>query len=144
MKNKKQFQQSISFLIAAYLNDTLKFESTSACGVGNIVAGFNRIKVVRKLDKVFWQGRTAAWFDVCFFGKVRMDYYEGESKRQIDATGYSPEDLCEIEKAFMSAKFDKNEDKYIFNGLMAAVDALCEIHEVDDRQKELVKKVFVK
>lgn len=144
MRNKEQFQKSISILINAYMNDTIDFDTTQGCYVGNLVAGWLNIAVKRVGSLITWKNSNSAWFDVCHFGVVDYDNYIGESKRQIDATGYTPEQLCKIESAGMNARYSRNHDEYIFNGLMAVVDMLCDIHEVAEPQRKLLKKVCLR
>lgn len=62
----------------------------------------------------------------------------------IDQTGYSEVELAKIEFAFESADEGSTEDENMFNGLMAVVDVLAEIHGVDLTSKEQAKKLFVK
>ena len=71
-------------------------------------------------------------------------------KRHIDASGYSWRELAKIEAAFESmAEYDDgdndiNIDQSMFNGLMAVVDVLAEIHEISLETTNETKKLFVK
>lgn len=57
--------------------------------------------------------------------------YSGSAKKQIDATGYSWQELARVEYAFESAKKGESADDWMFNGLMAVLDVLADIHGVN-------------
>lgn len=62
-------------------------------------------------------------------------------KEQIMSTGYLPEEVILIERAFESAKGEKGEER-MFNGLCLVLDALAAIHEVSDHDNINQKKHF--
>lgn len=72
---------------------------------------------------------------------IEMNNYEGKAKEQIDSTGYTVEELARIEYAFETAS---EEGDYMYNGLMAVVDVLADIHNVDLSSKEVSKELFKK
>lgn len=163
---KAEFNKTVDILVKAYLNDTLKHGNCFACAVGNIVANGLGKRVVNVLDKGFedtvWEGCTR---DTNYPGYVRDEitgwgaaFYTKQSSRrqvitkenlthpivqnQIDASGYTWQELAAIEKAFESvAEFDNNK---MFDGLMNVVDVLASIHNVDLTVKEQAKQLFVK
>lgn len=149
----RDFYHSVNILVKAYLNDTLQHGNCYACAIGNMVADSNKIvftgtSIFR--DKKVWDDRskTPYWQDVFITTECEQIFspqqYEGEAKRQIDATGYSWQELAKIEYAFESADLGSNEDDYMFNGLMAVVDVLAEIHNIDLQSKEEAKALFVR
>jgi hypothetical protein len=147
---KPTFESTVKILVEAYLNDTLVNGDPCGCAVGNLVAyhcGYQFVK--HDTSRLLWSepGKAdyvdTAWFDTaCGLGEVDDFYYKGLSKEQIDSTGYTPYEVARIEYAFECAPI--NGGDHMFNGLMAVVDVLAEIHEVDLSVKESAKKLFVK
>jgi hypothetical protein len=147
MKNKELFDKTIGILVNAYLNNTLVHNNCCACAVGNIIAANMQIKYDPYLK---WTGRQLAWSKVFVSMPFKSDQiqrpwaYTGNAKEQIDATGYAWTDLALIEAAFERAPKGTNKDERMFNGLMAVVDVLCQIHELDEKTKRVTKELFVK
>jgi hypothetical protein len=147
MKNKEQFDRTIKILIGAYLNNTLIHRNCHACAVGNMVAANLDIKYDQNLK---WIGRQVAWKEVFVtfryqIAQVKRPWaYTGEAKVQIDATGYSWQELAKIEYAFERASMGNTRDDHIVNGLMAVVDVLCQIHEAEQTTKTATKELFIK
>lgn len=80
-------------------------------------------------------------------GKVQeidLRFFKGEAKKQIMSTGYSVEDLAKIEFAFETCKWSSDAEERMFNGLMAVVDVLANIHGISLEQKSEAKAMFVK
>jgi hypothetical protein len=146
MKNKEQFDRTVKILVAAYLNNSLVQSNCHACAVGNLVAANLDIRYDQDLK---WVGRQVAWSAVF----VTLQYqiaqnkcpgaYAGEAKAQIDATGYTWQELARIEYAFERAPRGKTSEDHRFNGLMAVLDELCRIHELDENTKRAAKQLFV-
>lgn len=160
MKNQNLFNETIDILVKAYLNDTLIHNRCSACAVGNIVAQkkYNSSLIPEYQlwsaesnfrDSIGWQSVFCSTMDEN--GEYDQDFfpmnYKGLAKEQIDATGYTWQELAQIEAAFEGLEFDDeyytNTDAYVFNGLMAVVDTLCKIHECEEIKEE-TKSLFVK
>lgn len=162
MKNKELFEKTISILVEAYLNGTLVKGNCQACAVGNIVAGNNDWNYITEdlveedfhwdcvphIDMIMgdWDIEEikysyAQWYNV--FGTfsqkpfTKPENYIGGAKEQIDSTGYTWQELAEIEKAF-----EQSVDMY--SGLMNVVEVLGEIHQVDEKIIEENKLMFVK
>ena len=159
MRNElEKFNHTVSILVKAYLNDTLEHCNCAACAVGNIIADANgdvplKILERRKMGLVFDTFKSMKrpeWFKVFvtpFNGArqdLNIDKYIGEAKRQIDSTGYFLRDLAKIEHAFESADYGNDDNEWMFNGLMAVVTVLAEIHGVDLESTENAKLLFVK
>jgi hypothetical protein len=158
----RDFHYTVNVLVKAYLNDTLKHGACTACAVGNIIADSMGLSVRKDFYK--WEGdgysehpEWHAVFATQDFGKtnpVDLEYYRDCAKDQIDMSGYSPYELARIESAFESHNpfnydtelMDENdiEQMSMFNGLMAVVDVLADIHNIDLSTKEEAKKAFVK
>lgn len=168
---KATFDHSVNVLVKAYLDGTLLHGNCYTCAVGNLVAdglkcGFvqggakgnlrwdnnmpypgddSRINLVG-WGAVFSTDRYGSSWDNRGGRKVqRINTNNLEAplaKQQIESTGYHWTDLARIEKAFESV--DKRKKDRMFNGLMAVVDVLAEIHNIDLTAKESAKKLFVK
>ena len=151
MKNKELFNRTVAVLVKAYQNDTLKHGSCRACAVGNLVAagcGINNI-----FDDDEWRIKASdedfrGWTNVFSTSRgeqlIMPENYRGPAKFQIDATGYTWQELAKIEYAFETAPKGDNDDDWMLNGLLAVYDVLCEIHEVDKSEVQDAKLVFVK
>lgn len=138
------FENSVDVLVKAYLNDTLQRGECHACAVGNLIqSGVGRLFTECEKDELrFHQNGWVKVFITMSHNShyQRPENYKGIAKIQIDATGYSWQDLAKIEFAFESAPRTGDE---MFNGLMAVVDVLAEIHGVDLTVKENAVGMFV-
>lgn len=167
---KATFENTVDILVRAFINGTLAHGDCAACAVGNIIADNIGAQIV-EIEEVGRGGAgwlrkrdgyplTIGWSDVfCTRDNhqiINPKNYIGPIKAQIDASGYHWKELAKIEAAFESAHNpDHNVDEYgdyknaldvdwMFNGLMAVVDVLAEIHNIDLTAKESAKKLFVK
>lgn len=135
MKKEALYHKTVDILVQAYFNDTLQLGDCNACAVGNLVAANMGYKYTRCLD---WENSTGAyvstqWDEVhCVSHEPDMNNYFGEAKKQIDSTGYSPHETCRIEYAFEAAPIGNSNEDYMFNGLMAVIEVLDQIHENTD------------
>ena len=106
MKNKDLFNRTISILVKAYQKDTLKHGDCEACAVGNLVA--DALNTRPSFERNMFLHNEAAMWQKVFCSEepmkqyIRPSMYSGETKRQIDATGYHWVDLAKIEYAFES------------------------------------------
>lgn len=153
------FGNTVSILVKAYLNDELAHKTCSACAVGNIVAAAIGTKPKRSPEG------SSIEFDNNFFDNgdpAHAGWYytingtsSSEGRYQIEKTGYSVKELQEIEHAFEHAPGDPTrkdglfrgaciDPVWMFNGLMAVVDILADIHNVDLTHKKQAKELFVK
>lgn len=156
--NRPTFEQTIDILVQAYLKGTLMHGDCSACAVGNIVGSSLKCKVEGDRDNIKWMRNgeeiEPAWDRVFLTSDQVQDVwpynYNGVSKIQIDETGYSLYELASIELAFESVDEQNdnegyyNSENHMYEGLMAVVDTLARIHNVDLSVKESAKAVFVK
>jgi len=138
MKNQELFDKTITVLVKAYQKNTLRHQLCWACAVGNIVAAANGSPLNNVMDSFDWEDYYhtlhAATQNIASFKATEAGF------KQIEKTGYTPIQLLAIEKAFEREKNDIDG----FNGLMAVVDCLMEIHEATTEQAESAKSLFVK
>jgi len=147
----RNFEHTVNVLVKAYFTGTLVHQYCAACAVGNIIADAKGYKIQKVGCGFSWVEAYTQWENVFMtsYGEQEFDIqaYEYEAKNQIDSTGYSPEELARVEFAFETADGkteDLNDDKWMFNGLMAVVDVLADIHGIDLTTKESAKLLFVK
>ena len=168
---KATFDHTVSVLVNAYVDDKLKHQDCSCCAVGNIISHACGYKREVLNDKPFWTKgnkvfKPIKWLNA--FGTNVVDHQPGflnwivGNKHRVikswmkpekidstveawaEATGYTIMELARIESAFERAEFGKSKDEWMFNGLMAVVDVLAEIHGVDLTVKESAKLLFTK
>lgn len=150
MKNQELYNKTVGILAKAFIDDTLQHMNCCACAIGNLVAancGF-KMKENRR-----WKDNMPYWSDVFFTTtgittkkqKMLIEHYHDEAKRQIDSTGYTVEEAAKIEYAFETAPEGNSSDEYMFNGLMAVIDVLDQIHEnTDNRVTTDSRNKFIK
>ena len=136
MKNQELFNRTIGILVKAYQNDTLTHGICQKCAVGNIVAA-----------NMGFSPEPKGWLEA---NQDSTDWYTTIGKNecwrnengfiQIQSTGYSPNNLYDIEESFESAS--EGADR-MFNGLMAVVDTLMIIHEANETEVKQAKELFV-
>lgn len=143
MNNQEKFEDTINILVKAYQNNTLQKGDCNACAVGNIIA--NKCGILYTKD-LHWTTDLPAWQYVFMtvFGnqEKNLNYYTGKAKEQIDSTGYTWQQLAKIEFAFESAPEGKTKDEEMFNGLMAVVDVLMEMHKIGKEKESSTKSLF--
>lgn len=156
MLREKLYNKSVSILVDAYMNDTLEKKDCWKCAIGNLIAGNNHFTIVNGTQFMgsMWINKKGEevvpmWDEIHCIGI--MDVPEKDWKnskeafKQILSTGYTPHETCKIEKAFEESELGETDDEIMFNGLMAVIDVLDEIHENKD---EVVtaesKKKFIK
>lgn len=133
MKNKKLYNKTINILVNAYFNNTLEHGMCTMCAVGNLVAA----NMGYTFKNNTWNNGAGytfpRWNNVHMYTddeqKFDLSKYVDTAKKEIDSTGYSPLETAAIELAFETANKGKSKDEYMFNGLMAVVNALDKIHE---------------
>jgi hypothetical protein len=150
---KPTFNQTVNILVQAYLNNTLVHGNCYACAVGNIIASKMNYSFVKCKDdpnrKVVWE-TTGGYYDTTapmWYTYISMNQPDNMPKQVIDqikSTGYSFYEIQRIEWAFERCKRSASEDEYMFNGLMAVVDVLADIHSVDLTTRNEAKLLFAK
>jgi hypothetical protein len=146
------FDNTVQILVKAFLEGTLAKHNCAACAVGNICAASLGVGFTK--DNVFgmeWAEQAPSWHSVFCTSfpsdkaqKTWPELYKGAAKEQIDATGYTWQELAQIEFAFETAHLDVHSDEAEFAGLMAVVDVLANIHGVDLTTADAAKALFIK
>lgn len=157
MKNQELFENTVGILVKAYQNDTLRHGNCVACAVGNIVAA--NLGICDIQNPFEWREKAqevpdivSGWSSVFMTGiqskkqTVRPEIldFDKTAKLQIDSTGYTWQELAKVEYAFETASKGNNDDEWMFNGLLAVYDVLCEIHEVNKDEVKSGELIFVK
>lgn len=146
MKNKELFTKTVNILVDAYFKNTLKHGDCAACAVGNIIRGNGMQLCMRGDDIEKYYTKSVQWLRH-IKNTIRKDEEPQEcdveiALEQINITGYSIEELNIIEKAFENPEIFYDGNDYMFNGLMAVVDVLIEIHEGNETEKVTAKELF--
>lgn len=155
MKNQELFNKTISILVKAYQNNTLEHTNCYACAVQNIVAGNMDVNLISKPD-----AHELANLDHISIVWPNIDYYETITANldrerndcnpflieQLDSTGYTLEQLKDIESAFEGVyEYNHpNTDEWVFAGLLNVVDELMIIHQANEIEVKQAKELFVK
>jgi hypothetical protein len=167
----RDFNHSVNVLVKAYFYGDLEHQNCACCAVGNLMADACGYKIEHlNDDKSLWtrsDDRTVIdpieWVHV-FGTKTREEGKNFFRRKKISVvntwfdlenvttsvnqwaakTGYSLVELARIENAFESAQYGENDDTWMFNGLMAVVDVLADIHGINLESKEEAKKLFVR
>lgn len=145
MNNPELYKRTVDILVNAYFNDTLKHGHCHACAVGNIVAA--NCGIVNIASNSEWIEKAIApaslgWAEVFLTERLlskqlrmpKMYRRIKAAKYQIDSTGYTWQELAKIEYAFETAPNGGSNDEWMFNGLMAVIDVLDEIHDNKDSE----------
>lgn len=149
MTNESLYNKTVDILVQAYFNDTLEHCNCYACAVGNIVAATNNISFINIVDtptpefgRTIYPGAGLLYWDkdngfrdnltACLPSEFPETKINEISGRHLKNTGYSLGQLRKIEIAFEGAPTGKCAEDYMFNGLMAVIEALDEIHENTD------------
>lgn len=135
-QKKATFEHSVDVLVKAYFDGTLVHGDFCACAVGNLIASAHGASVIPQRETIFkWSNGYPKWHLVFYSGLTEQKFnkhnYHGEIRDEIEATGYTLRNLMRIEAAFESTKTYPVPKCEVFNGLMAVVDVLADIHGVD-------------
>lgn len=161
----RNFHTTIDILVKAYLNNDLEHGKCTKCAVGNIVGGGEWARLFLTVSQasdgaIYQQEQLVAeenqYIGKGFFGLVSCSIVDApnhvlteieHAKKLIETSGYTMEELMQVEFAFESVllgRTTKPTDEDMFNGLMAVVDVLAEIHGIDLKSKEEAKALFVR
>jgi hypothetical protein len=148
----RDFDYTVNVLVKAYLNDSLIHGDCQHCAVGEIVhaAGAPHGRMITLGSCGSW--KWAFYTEIGIIGSRQVIKPFGEQAfndalKVIEPTGYSWEELARIEKEFERSGFlslNEDEDEAMFNGLMAVVTVLAEIHGIDLETTEAARKLFIK
>ncbi|MGI4873164.1 MAG: hypothetical protein ACRYFX_18545 [Janthinobacterium lividum] len=154
MTNQEHFDRSVAVLVKAFNRGDLNEVDCAACACGNLVAAANGYEMAGGGNWLNCAGETVtpAWHDATYRHAYRTSATPctcAQALSEVKSTGYTTEQLHKIEQAFMlidpvprDGNMEQDEDS--FNGLMAAVEALSEIHDIDLTTTEAAKALFVK
>lgn len=136
MENRVElYEKTCNTLIDAWLDGELRHGDCEACAVGNICGGRSE-----------WENLFYTWRSIQEQNFSRPDPITGfiypdlwsQGKELIISTGYSVEELAQVEYAFESSidhnygkLSDTPEGQYI--GLCAVMEVLWDIHGIQDR-----------
>lgn len=149
MNRKELYEKTVNVLLDAYNNDELYQGNCNMCAVGNICKesseklGIPLGKSWSRLFMTVTSGRNI--FGILDINNRRKDHNKiydkssGWSSREtaiklVESTGYSVYELYKIEFVFEKAKGKTNSKEKSYNGLVAVLNKLKEIHEVNIEQ----------
>lgn len=152
------YKKTVDILFDAYFNDTLSHAFCTSCAVGNIVAanlGYSLKKSgeplqinlpgggARQCQPFAWHtpngeeipAMGAQWWRV--IEAYRGEYETFAHTDELDATGYTINEIDLIERGFEKAPLGKCENDWMFNGLVAVLEVLKQIHKVTEDEETL-------
>lgn len=157
---KPTFSNTIDILVKAYLNDTLKHGNCRACAVGNILKSaewmrlfftdtiFPPPKQLLVPDENYCVSETDDGMEYTVRPVSEVPAFRASAHRYaiqlVNESGYTIHELARVEYAFETANFGDSEDQWMFNGLMAVVEVLADIHGVSLEQKQEAISLFKK
>lgn len=157
MIKKELYDKTVSILEQAYLKNELVHGDCTACAVGNLIEKSFLPRVIEEVKKhglsplLAFTATRGDWKRAFVTDNKTGERHQnfaacnGYVKEYIDSTGYTVEELSEIEHAFEIAPKGDSEDEYMFNGLLAIIDMLDKIHEnTDEVITQESKAKFVK
>lgn len=162
----RDFDYSVNLLVSAFLKDELKHGSCEACAVANILRPVCTAKGIpfnRWANMFVTVGGVQ--YEAANDGEVIYVGFSGnrkvittlespntnthlkvlnEMRELTKSSPYTKKELMLIERSFETAPRGNSEDDWMFNGLMAVVEVLADIHNISLEAKEEAKKLFVK
>ncbi len=162
MLKPELYNKTVDILVQAYFNDTLEHGNCYACAVGNMIAancGYEFVDFKRPLTggnihtgigHLFWDknnnfednpvGSLTHIGSQRLFGKqISQQFHD-----HVNSTGYTFDELCQIEDAFEEGNWENSKD-LMFEGLLNVVSALDIIHQNNDTQvTQYSKSKFIK
>lgn len=127
------YKKTVDTLYEAYFNDALEHNVCTACAVGNILGfmDWNNLFTTTKYEPSFSQ--VLLQTDGIYYSKYDKECLSNiKLIEQIEKSGYSWQELAKIEFAFESAPEGKSDEDYMFNGLVAVLEVLKNIHDIED------------
>lgn len=162
----RDFKHSVGVLVLAYLNDTLSHGQCDRCAVGNLLGGHKEWALVfctqshgndrqqvialgerEYVDRMSMKPAQVTWFTMDE-EKLGMLNAKSFGLSLIRNSGYTVLELARVEAAFEATNLCPyslvwRKDENMFNGLMAVVDVLADIHGVDLTVREEAKIPFI-
>jgi len=127
MNRPDQFWKSIDTLATAYFEGTLLAGKCNACAVGNLVA--SQISCKQDRPAYEWRNHSDGKSWMLALRRLRHGALD-DSQEVVTVLPYTNEEIDAIEEAFEDGAGFVDPDP--FDGLMAVVDVLFDIHEVED------------
>jgi len=163
MKNPELFHKTVGILVNAYFNDVLISGDCHACAVGNIVAANCGYSIQEAPNRYYeWIDKKGNlvhvhWVNVFYTSVVRFfgirlgiirefdsDNIGIREEKEILSTGYNVVELAKIESAFECGQKGFTASTRMFNGIIATVDALIDIHNGSNLDRAEAKQLFKK
>lgn len=150
----KLYKKTTDILYDAYFKNELAHGECTACACGNIIAknmGYEIITLGNgdkywSKDDTLTSGYWAGVFytpEKTFLSRqkqvVSVSDFKDEAKDQILSTGYNIGELSQIEFAFEAAKRGRSKEDYMFNGLVAVLEVLKNIHQVTEDEEVVTR-----
>lgn len=142
MNNEKLYQETVDIILDAYNNKQLVHGDQCGCFIGNIVK--KRYDVKPYKGNSIEHAWSPDWFEVLYIKKNGNKHFdkhldehlsEKEGLKQIKATGYSIDEIIQLEWAFEKEESEEekldNGDISQYQGMKAALKKLAEIHDRD-------------
>lgn len=144
MKKPELYHKTVDILVQAYFNDTLEHGDYCGCAVGNLIAAHNGIEIIRTVNDIHWGAQSPLGMGWYAF-KDEPNKMPIDVRKAIKKTGYSFKEIYIIERAFENAEGGESDDEWMFNGLMAVIEVLDQIHENTDTEvTKVTKQKFVR
>lgn len=140
MQNRIElYKQTEEVLYTAYFDDTLKHANCCYCAVGNICAASSKITGVEReaWSSLFITTGLPGMKIQSVFTFSEYEPRDVEAMELIEATGYTKNELKKIEWAFESTDPGSSEEDYMFNGLVAVLEVLKDIHGITKEDIDL-------
>ena len=137
------FNNSVKVLVKAFLNGTLQKQNCMACAVGNLVAAAKGCVYSVIENGIVHTANIGDWYSSGVMNQCR-NRADHKELVEIAVTGYTFEQVVDIEAAFEGNGKNDDSMESQYEGLMAVVDVLATIHNVDLQQAETAKLLFVK
>lgn len=113
---------------------SLKFVTSSkkrkqyVAGLGEFVGSIMFSTTVLRVPEPFLPGLPVGES----MARLKLVHDVVNAEMLISKSGYTQEELAQIEFAFETAERGETEEDYMFNGLMAVIDVLDQIHDNTD------------
>lgn len=147
MNRENIYKKSCDILYKAYFDGTLQHENCSACACGNLIAGNKNYTFKKRGNENYFDWNESENSNHWYNKILGYKYYNEEGEDQINATGYTEQEFRQIEKAFEGINSIYKEEDRMFKGLVAVLEELAKIHEIEEttntKEKERFKKHYL-
>jgi hypothetical protein len=132
------YKRTVDILFDAYFNDTLQHGDCYACAAGNIC---KEAAIKTGIPNNSWKrlfttnGTRTRQLNQRELGDWYPYISVYDAVFLVEATGYGVNELGRVEWAFESASQGNSDEDWMFNGLVAVLEVLKEIHEVTEDEE---------